>query len=64
MSGHRHNIGEIRELTTHANESALNAALAERGITIASVITVLLIAGSPIAGGAGEQYRVLYRQLG
>ena len=52
---------KIEDFVTEASADALNAALAERGIDAAHIVSVLLIHGTRLGSGAGDQYRVLYR---
>ncbi|MFM9847930.1 MAG: hypothetical protein ACKVP3_12315 [Hyphomicrobiaceae bacterium] len=51
----------VTELLTEARVDALNAALADRGITADRIITILHVAGQTMANPTPAQFRVLYR---
>lgn len=52
----------IGELVTDADVKVLNAALAERGIDAAEIVSVSVMPGANLIGNAGDRFRVLYRQ--
>lgn len=56
-----HNIDQIGEFTVKANPRDLNEALAKKGILVSRIISVMFISGTVIAGGSGDEYRVIYR---
>lgn len=51
----------LEEVITAATIQAVNAALAERGTDASAIVTIITIAGTPLADGVGERFRVLYR---
>jgi hypothetical protein len=51
----------LEEVITAATTQAVNAALAERGTDASAIVTIIAIAGTPLADGVGERFRVLYR---
>jgi hypothetical protein len=52
---------KIREFTVHANETALNQALQERGIEPDQILSVMLLPGRAMAiGDYLPKYRVIY----
>ncbi len=55
------NAATVAEFTTDATVDALNAALAQRGVTPDRIIAVHYVEGAFLANGAKPQYRVLYR---
>jgi hypothetical protein len=55
------NRADVAELLTEARVEALNAALADRGITADRIITVLHVPGQTVANPKPAQFRVLYR---
>lgn len=55
------NVATVDEFVTEATVDALNAALAQRGVTPDRIIAVHYVEGVALANGAKPQYRVLYR---
>ena len=51
----------VGEIVTDATVDALNAALADRGIDAARIISVLPLAGQALVTVAEPKFRVLYR---
>jgi hypothetical protein len=51
----------VGEIVTDASVEALNAALAQRGIDPAQIISILPVAAKTLVTIAPEKFRVLYR---
>lgn len=51
----------VGEIVTEANVSALNAALADRGIDAERIISILPVAAQTLVTATPAQFRVLYR---